>query len=168
MKIYLIGMPGSGKSTLGKQLAHALSSPFIDLDHEIEKHEQKSVSEIFAQSGEDHFRQVESKLLHEFAASPENFVMATGGGAPCFFKGIDVINETGVSVFLNVSIQTLVKHTSNRSTRPLLQNSSDAELEKKLSAIRESRLPIYQQARITLEKPDLSSLMKSLGAFPSP
>jgi shikimate kinase len=168
MKIYLIGMPGSGKSTLGKQLARALSAPFIDLDHEIEKQEQKSISEIFAQSGEDQFREVESKLLHEFAVSSEPFVMATGGGAPCFFNGIDVINQTGVSIFLDVPLQTLVKHTSNRATRPLLKNDGEEELEEKLSAIRKSRLPIYQQARIQLEQPDLPSLLKSLGSSPHP
>lgn len=156
-------MPGSGKSTLGKQLASKLMTKFIDLDHEIEMQEQKSVSEIFAQSGEDHFRIVESKLLHEFAASADSFVMATGGGAPIFFDGMKVINQSGVSVFLNVSIDTLVKHTSNRSTRPLLKNENEQELRAKLTQIREARLTIYQQARITLENPTLSSLLQAVG-----
>lgn len=156
-------MPGSGKSTLGKQLANKLMIPFVDLDQEIENHEQKSVNEIFAQSGEDYFRQVESKLLHQFAASPDSFVMATGGGAPIFFDGMNVINQSGISVFLNVSIDTLVKHTSNRSTRPLLKNESEGELREKLTKIREARLKIYQQARITLDNPTLSSLLHALG-----
>lgn len=163
MKIFLVGMPGSGKSTLGKQLANKLMTTFVDLDHEIELHEQKSVSEIFAQSGEDHFRQVESKLLHQFAASQDSFVMATGGGAPIFFNGMDVINQSGVSIFLNVPIEILVKHTSNRSTRPLLKNENEDELREKLTKIRETRLKVYQHARITLENPNLTSLLKALG-----
>ena len=163
MKIFLVGMPGSGKSTLGKQLASKLMTKFVDLDHEIETHEQKSVSEIFAQFGEDHFRQVESKLLYEHAVSSESFVMATGGGAPIFFNGMEVINKSGVSIFLNVSIDILVKHTANRSTRPLLKNENEDELREKLKKIRESRLKIYEQARITLTNANLSSLLKALG-----
>jgi shikimate kinase len=163
MKIFLVGMPGSGKSTLGKQLANKLMTEFVDLDHEIESQEQKSVTEIFAQSGEDYFRQIESKLLHQFAASENSFVMATGGGAPIFFDGMNAINQNGISVFLNVPVETLVKHTSNRSTRPLLQNENDEELREKLTKIREARLKIYQQARITLDKPNLTSLLKALG-----
>jgi shikimate kinase len=163
MKIFLIGMPGSGKSTLGKQLANKLLTKFVDLDHEIELHEQKSVADIFNHSGEDHFRQIESKLLHEISASKESFVIATGGGAPVYFDGMNVINKSGVSVFLDVPIETLVKHTSNRSTRPLLKNESEEELREKLTRIREARLSIYQQARITLENPSLSSLLKALG-----
>jgi shikimate kinase len=163
MKIFLIGMPGSGKSTLGKQLANKLLTRFVDLDHEIELHEQKSVADIFNQSGEDHFRQVESRLLHEFAASKESFVIATGGGAPVFFDGINVINKSGVSVFLDVPIETLVRYTSNRSTRPLLKNDSEEELREKLTTIRKARLMIYQQAKITLQNPNLSSLLKALG-----
>lgn len=163
MKIFLVGMPGSGKSTLGKQLASKLMTKFVDLDHEIETHEQKSVSDIFAQDGEDYFRQVESKLLHDHAVSSESFVMATGGGAPIFFNGMDVINKSGVSIFLNVALDTLVKHTANRSTRPLLKNENENELREKLSQIRDARLEIYKRARITLENPNLTSLLKALG-----
>ena len=98
-KIYLIGMPGSGKTTLGLQLAEALQLPFVDLDKEIEKHEGKSVPDIFSQQGEAHFRQVESKLLKEWSASGKTFIMATGGGAPCNHHGIEVINRSGLSIF---------------------------------------------------------------------
>ena len=156
-------MPGSGKSTLGKQLANKLLTKFIDLDHEIELHEQKTVADIFSQSGEKYFRQVESKLLYHFAASQESFVMATGGGAPIFFNGIGVINTSGVSIFLDVPIETLVKHTSNRSTRPLLKNDSEEELRDTLTKILEARLKIYKQAKVSLQNPTLSSLLHALG-----
>jgi shikimate kinase len=147
---------------LGKQLASRLATSFIDLDKEIENHENKSITEIFGQLGEEHFRQIESRLLHQFASSSESFVMATGGGAPCFFNGINTINESGVSIFLDVSLERLVAQTSNRTTRPLLQNDSDEELRQKLQKIRESRLSIYEKARIRVEKVDLESLLTSL------
>jgi shikimate kinase len=162
MKIFLIGMPGAGKSTLGKQLAGSLMTNFIDLDKEIENHEGKSVAEIFSQSGEDHFRMIESRLLGHFASSSESFVMATGGGAPCFYQGIKTINDSGVSIFLDTPLERLVERTSNKSTRPLLSNNTDDQLREKLKQIRESRLPIYEQARIRLAAPDLSQVLKSL------
>lgn len=162
MKIFLIGMPGSGKSTLGRQLAEKLMTTFVDLDQEIENYEGKSITEIFAKLGEDHFRLVESQLLRAFASSETSFVMATGGGAPCFHNGIGTINDSGVSIFLDVPLEQLVAQTSNRSTRPLLQNDSEEELRSKLRNIRDKRLQFYQQARIRLQKPDLDSLLKSL------
>ena len=162
MKIYLIGMPGSGKSTLGKKLASELHTEFIDLDDEIESREQQSVTEIFKTKGEDHFRLIESNVLKEFAASPTSFVMATGGGAPCFFQGIDVINDSGVSVFVNVPIETLVKQTAKRSTRPLLQHENETELRTKLNGILEQRLPIYKKARITINDSELATALQAL------
>src|SRR5436189_5502924 len=93
MKIFLIGMPGAGKSTLGRPLAAALNLPFVDLDKEIEKHEQKSIPEVFELRGEDYFRKSESTLLKSWAESNRSFVLATGGGAPCFHDGIEVINK---------------------------------------------------------------------------
>ncbi len=164
MKIFLIGMPGSGKSTAGRQLASTLRTTFVDLDHEIEKQEQRSIPEIFSQSGEDYFRQVESKLLNQFAVSGESFVMATGGGAPVFYSGIDVINQNGISIFLDVPLETLVNRTGKRSTRPLLQNTSEEELRMKLGKILDTRLETYRKAKITLQNPTLESILNALDA----
>src|SRR5690349_71191 len=109
MKVYLIGMPGSGKSTIGKQLAAALLLPFVDLDHEIERKELKSIAEIFSEKGENYFRHTESQMLQQWAGSARDFVMATGGGAPCFFNGLEIINNSGISVFLDVPVSELLR-----------------------------------------------------------
>src|SRR5687768_14013749 len=146
MKIFLIGMPGSGKSTLGKQLAAELSLLFIDLDTEIEKEEGQIVKDIFSSKGEDYFRLAESKALKKIIASYKSFVLATGGGAPCFHNGIDIINNAGISIFLDVSVKELVSRVQNNTDRPLLNNESKVELEEKLKHLLEKRLKIYKQA----------------------
>jgi shikimate kinase len=161
MKIYLIGMPGSGKSTLGTAVAAELHMTFIDLDKEIEKFEESTVPEIFLQKGEDHFRQIESKLLYTWAGSRENFVMATGGGAPCMLKGIDVINKSGLSIFLDVPIKELVNRLRTKNDRPLLGNDLN-EKEKILISLREARLGCYRQAKVTVTNPDLSKVLEAI------
>lgn len=152
MKLYLIGMPGSGKTTLGKKVASHLGLDFVDLDQEIENREQKSIPEIFSQKGEDYFRQLESALLHEWAASLKSFVMATGGGAPCFYDGINVINNSGVSIFLDVPVEQLVKRVESKTNRPLLQTGNAEELKNRLKTILEQRKPVYLKAHHTLQK----------------
>lgn len=162
MKIYLIGMPGSGKSTIGRKVAQALLVPSVDLDKEIETRERKSVSRIFAENGEDYFRQVESKILLEWAASENSFVMSTGGGTPCFYNGIDIMNQTGLSIFLDVPVRVLLSRIEKKTDRPLLQASDATEIERKLMSLRASRLRCYQQAAITIENADVSKLMEAI------
>lgn len=165
MKIFLIGMPGSGKTTLGKDLAAHLMVDFIDLDSEIEKFEQKSIPEIFNQQGEDHFRWVEARLLREWAVGSHHFIMATGGGAPCFFKGMETINQNGLSIFLDVHITELVDRVRKNQERPLLQSSDETGLKEKLQALREQRLACYQQAKIIIENPSLETVLKKIHAI---
>ena len=162
MKIFLIGMPGSGKTTLGKRLAREMLMPFVDLDKEIERREGKSVQQLFSESGEDYFRQVESKELIEWAASPKSFVMATGGGTPCFYDGIKVINQSGLSIFLDVPLNTLLSRLERKTDRPLL-NAADVEEKKaRLSSLLASRTQYYQQANITVKNADLSKVMGAI------
>jgi shikimate kinase len=162
MKIYLIGMPGSGKSTLGHQLADELLLPFVDLDKEIEQHEGKSIPEIFAEKGEDHFRQVESRLLREWAASGKSFVLSTGGGAPCFFNGIEVINQTGLSIFLDVPVKELLRRMAQATDRPLLGTSDLSEKESRLLTLYENRISCYRQAKIILHEATLHSALEAI------
>ncbi|MEP2025618.1 shikimate kinase, partial [Reichenbachiella sp.] len=94
-KIFLIGMPGSGKSTLGKELAEKLGRNFFDLDAEIERMAGWVIPDIFAQVGEDYFRELENSVLLMLIRLNEPAVIATGGGAPCFYDNIDQMNLAG-------------------------------------------------------------------------
>ena len=143
--IFLVGMPSSGKSTLGKKLARALNYRFVDLDKMIVRSEKMSINQIFAEKGEEYFRQIESALLKEIRAN-QWLVVATGGGAPCFFDNMDFITQTGLSVFLNVPAAELagriLKH--GQDDRPLL--SGVDQLEQELAKKYEVRLPHYSRA----------------------
>ncbi len=162
MKIFLVGMLGSGKTTLGKQLAERLNVQFIDLDWEIEKRENKSVNEIFSQHGEDHFRQIEADLLREWAGSSESFVMGTGGGAPCFYHGMAAINAAGLSIFLDVPVEELKSRLAQATDRPLLQSTDENERETKLHTLRAARLPVYQQSHVIIQEPTLEKLLSAV------
>lgn len=162
MKIFLLGMPGSGKSTLGRQLAAALRVPFVDLDDAIMEQAGQSIADIFQGKGEVYFRQLESDTLKQLADSKDDFVMATGGGAPCFHEGMEVINNAGTSIYLDVSVSTLISRTKNNSDRPLL--SGDAE--RQLEALYVSRYSIYNCAVIKVQSENivLNDLLTALKA----
>ena len=162
MKIFLIGLPGSGKSTLGRRLADALMIEFVDLDSEIEKQEGKVIADIFHEKGEDHFRQIESGMLKSLAASSMNFVMSTGGGAPCFYQGIDVINESGISIFLHVSTDEIIKRLKPSKDRPLLETTDENERLEKLNVLQSKRLAIYQQATVIIQDPTIEKLLEAV------
>lgn len=163
MKIFLIGMPGSGKTTLGRRLAERLGVDFVDLDHEIERSESKSISEIFSQQGEDAFRLLESKLLRQWASSNLPFVMATGGGAPCFYNGMATINESGVSVFLDCPVSELIARVKKNQERPLLLTADDQELTDRLTRMLENRMACYRQAKVILRNPTIEAVLEALG-----
>ena len=130
MKYFIVGYMASGKSTFGKELAKDKGLPFLDLDESVESREGRSISEIFAKEGED------------------EFVLATGGGTPCFFDNMDYMNQEGTTVFLNTSSLVIVDRLKRqRSNRPLLAMYSDNELEFFVREHLESRLPFYLKAK---------------------
>ncbi|NOS93469.1 MAG: shikimate kinase [Cyclobacteriaceae bacterium] len=152
MKIFLIGLPGSGKTTLGKQAAHQLSIPFVDLDAAIEKAEQRTIPEIFKQSGENYFRQLESELLKKWAASSTDFLMATGGGAPCFFDNVELMNRAGITFFLDVPAMEIAQRisASTKQERPLFNSMDFDVLKDQIETLRSRRISFYKQAQQTL------------------
>lgn len=162
MKIFLVGLSGSGKTTLGKQLAEVLKMPYVDMDWEIEKRENTTVKEIFSRRGEDYFRQVEAVVLREWAGSKGDFVMGTGGGAPCFYSGMDIINQSGVSIFLDVAVGDLHARLQHATDRPLLSNANEAERANMLLKLSNTRGPVYRQAQIIIEKPTLEKLVSAI------
>src|SRR5215203_5413608 len=109
MKIFLIGFMGSGKSYWGRKLSEKLNLPFFDLDEQVFSHEGKSISEIFTVHGEEYFRLQEKNTLHLLTESHDSFIMATGGGTPCYFNNIEYMHLSGTTVWINTSQDELCK-----------------------------------------------------------
>ncbi|MEO8473315.1 MAG: shikimate kinase [Chryseolinea sp.] len=162
MKIFLVGMPGSGKSTIGQQLASSLEMDFVDLDAAIQEAEGSSIDEIFKTKGEEHFRLIESQMLRLWIGSDQSFVLSTGGGTPCFYNGIEVINNAGLSIFLDERVSVLIERLKNNMDRPLLKTTDLGEMRAKLEKIRADRLSCYEKASITVRAATLSKIMKAI------
>lgn len=155
MKIFLIGFMGSGKTTLGKQLAAELGCRFIDQDSAIEKAEKMSITEIFSLKGEAKFREIERLTLAELALR-DNIVVATGGGAPCFFDNAETMKKSGISIYLKVSPQTLFNRLRVANAhRPLISAKSDQELLAFITTKLAEREVYYRQSTITIECNDI-------------
>ena len=148
MKYFIVGYMASGKSTFGKELAKDKGLPFLDLDECVESREGRSISEIFAKEGEEYCRKREREILHEICNEADEFVLATGGGTPCFFDNMDYMNQAGTTVFLNTSPLVIVDRLKRqRADRPLLAMYSDDELEFFVREHLESRLSFYLKAK---------------------
>ncbi len=144
-KIFLIGLPGAGKTTMGLDLSVHLGIQFVDLDQDIEKAMKQTVSEIFSEKGEAHFRQLEKLHLEKVINELDSFVMATGGGTPAYFNNLQSMKNEGKIVFINTPIETIHQRLKNDSTRPLMKSNSLAELYEK-------RKGWYNQADFTILK----------------
>lgn len=146
MRIYLIGYMGSGKTTLGRELSASLDISFLDLDKYLEKKFFKSIPQIFEQEGESGFRLKEQHCLQEVSEF-EDVVIATGGGAPCFFDNMEVMNRTGYCVFLDVPPEELADRLVHaKIERPLIKGKSPEELVSFIEGMMEKRRPYYEQA----------------------
>ena len=119
---------GSGKSTLGKKLAHNLELEFIDLDSYIVTEEGRTILQIFEEDGEDYFRKLERVYLHRIIDN-DNIVISTGGGTPCYFDNMEQMNDYGKTVYINMHPKALIPRLKSSSQlRPLLNGLEGVEL----------------------------------------
>ncbi len=155
MRVFLFGFMGSGKTTVGKQLAKRMKLTFIDLDHYIETNNGKTIKYLFEAYGESHFREIEQNALSEVIRQ-NDFVLATGGGTPCFYDNIEVMNSKGVTVFLELDKQTLVHRLMNAKIhRPLIWGKTEEELREYIEVTLNQRNPYYQKAQIFADGKDI-------------
>jgi shikimate kinase len=148
--IVIIGMPGAGKSSIGRKLAARLAIPFHDADSEIETAAGMSISQIFDRFGEEEFRLGERRVIARLLEQPVH-VLATGGGAFMDPETRALIRGKGISVWLKADLPTLLTRTSRRDNRPLLKQGDPRDILQKLLATRE---PVYAEADVTVETND--------------
>lgn len=166
LKVVLVGLPGSGKSTFGKKLAARLQVDFLDLDAIIEADQGMRIPSIFSQEGEEYFREIESHLLLKTLKQAESFVLASGGGCPCYYDNMEKINQHAVSVYLDVpflDISTRITG-SGGGIRPMFMGMSQGQIEGKIMELHQQRIAFYEKAKIKLSGVDFSAefLMNSL------
>ena len=140
--IVLVGPMGSGKTTVGRRLAHELNQDFFDTDHEIIDKTGVSIDHIFDIEGEEGFRERESKIL-ENLCQMSNIILATGGGIVILLKNRKILKNAGLVVYLSSSVDQLLRRTSKSKTRPLLENSTDRK--KTITELVEARDVYYRE-----------------------
>lgn len=156
IKIFLVGMMGTGKSYWCKKLASKIRSGAYDLDYIIETAEERAIAEIFEEDGEEHFRKAEAKILRWFGEK-KSFVVATGGGTPCFHDNMKWMNKTGITVWIDEPVDTLVERlVKEKDHRPLINKLSNEELRQFLSDKLNERLPFYGQSQYQLRGDKIS------------
>ena len=148
---------GCGKSTLGRSLASELNLTFIDLDSFLEEKYFKTIPQIFAEEGEESFRRKERNVLEEVCGF-DDVILATGGGAPCFFDNMELMNESGFCVFLDVDIRSLVSRLIHaKIERPLIKGKSPEELYIFIEGLLAKRRPFYEKARYILKGSEINA-----------
>ncbi|MBO5181019.1 MAG: shikimate kinase [Paraprevotella sp.] len=147
IRIALTGYMGAGKTTIGRILAKELDIPFYDLDWYIEERFHKTIAQIFADKGEEGFRNTERQMLHEVAEF-ENIVLSCGGGTPCFFDNMDYLNRQATTVYLKATPEVLFQHLKmGKTERPLLKNKTEEEMIRFIKESLAGREPFYNRAK---------------------
>ena len=146
--IYLIGMMGSGKSYWAEKLAHLAGCVYYDLDELLIKEEGRSINQIFEESGEKYFRDKEHELLLKSFDWEEPFVMATGGGIPCFYNNMELMNLNGITFWINEPVEILYERLhKEKSHRPLLKNLTNEGVHDFIQLKHGQRRFYYSQAQ---------------------
>ncbi len=162
-KFFLTGYMGSGKSTVGKKLAAKFGYEFIDLDHFIEAEYKQTIPEIFSTKGEKEFRAMENNALKK-VIEKDNVVVACGGGTPCYYNNMELMNNNGSTVYIKMSVDALVNRLINaKEKRPLIANKTEVELRTFVSRQLEKREDTYHKAQYTVKGKDLD--VEELASF---
>lgn len=167
-RIYLVGYMGAGKTTTARRLAHRLGWEVVDTDALFEEKYKISVNDFFNKYDEPLYRKLESAVLKE-TETLENVVVSTGGGTACYFDNMDWMNSHGLTVFMRISPEAAVDRViHSRHKRPLVEGKSEAELAEFVNKHYASRMPFYEQAKITIkaEDLDLEHLLEKVLASP--
>ncbi|CAH0345717.1 shikimate kinase [Bacillus sp. CECT 9360] len=143
--IYLTGFMGAGKTTAGEALGEAMKLPVYDMDHEIEEQQQQTVTDIFADQGEEAFREMESRMLRELPR--EDSIITTGGGIIIKEDNRQWLATQGYWVYLHCEPEEIAKRLANDESRPLLSGERKQNLHRLFS----ERLPLYSQAHIVVD-----------------
>jgi len=158
-RIFLVGLPGAGKSTVGKYMAAELGYAFIDLDERIESSAGKSIRDLFTEQGEGRFMELERDALREI--TQENVVVATGGGAPCFHDNMDWMNAHGLTVFLNPPLDVILARIAHETHRPLLKSNPKETLKE----LMENRKSTYERARVMTDRLGADQVLAAIAAY---
>ncbi|MFR9649110.1 MAG: shikimate kinase [Rikenellaceae bacterium] len=158
MLIFLVGYMGCGKSTIGRKLSKKLSMPLFDMDKVIEEREGMPVVEIFAQKGEQEFREMERELLSELIEQGESAIISTGGGLPLWFDNMERMNGAGTAVYLSRSVDNIISRMSQRGRdkRPRIRGLNDEELKEFMESDLSTRLPFYNKASFVIDAESLA------------
>ena len=147
-------MPGAGKTTLGKKLALKSGLDFIDTDEFIESKYRMSISTIFSKFGEKGFREIEKTVLNEILTK-DSFILATGGGTPCFFDNMEKINNAGISIYLKMPSGAIANRLSNsKKKRPLVAGKSDEQVLEYVETTLTKREQFYKNAKYSIDTID--------------
>lgn len=150
MKLFLLGLMGSGKTFWKNELAAKLKLTAYDLDQLIVAVEEASIPEIFEREGEIYFRKTEANILKWFGEK-KSFVLATGGGTPCFHHNMEWMNQQGITIWLDEPVSVLTERLKNETAnRPLLKNLDEEGLQRYLERQLTDRTPFYNLAKIRL------------------
>lgn len=162
MKLFIIGMPGSGKSYFGRKLSKTLHLKFVDLDEAIEKESEKKIKDIISKEGEDTFRLLEKGVLRSFDQSNQ-ILISCGGGTPIYHDNIKWMKNQGIIIWLNTNLEKISERISkNLTRRPMFLGLNQQEIDLKIRDLYEKRRKIYQQADIIVESEKNGSILLSV------
>ena len=164
MRIFIVGLKSSGKTTLGRELAKRMHMDFIDLDERLEQKFGMTIPELYLSEGEESFRKKETEMLAEISPS-DNIVVSTGGGAACYSDNMDLMNAWGITVYLKADESTLAERLLRVAhERPVVKGRTKEEIVEFVRELRSKCEPFYMKARHIIDEKEFSArqLIKKL------